>query len=421
MTDVRIQKRPVVRPPARSRPTWPLLFFIFCAVVSIGIGAYFRWAIYDTMQTEADAGYFFHVTSSFFTLWADPGSENMGPIYVWATLYLALEQVGIQPDPLWGILINSGLVVAALHLFYRYAWRFYALTANQAKWLALLMGSNGVMMMSAGIHMRDAFLIFLTTVAVTLYGRPFNQWPIRFPGSRVAVLAGLSFLSYICRVESAVVPVMVAMVAIYAFGMRRLDVRIRIIVLVLGGSALLFVFTLLIDFNTLYTDFVSRNYDSYRELSESETDTGSAALYLLYQLPGYISVVVGSLQMLFIKIPAWANIWRGSYDFYMALAAIQMLVVAPLAISTMLASIYRRYSDQVMFHVLATVALLAMVSLTSIQVRHFAVLYPSLMLLVVLWRRETKGKREIWSLATAIGLGSLVGSINLYFWLASLF
>jgi hypothetical protein len=62
-----------------------------------------------------------------------------------------------------------------------------------------------------------------------------------------------------------------------------------------------------------------------------------------------------------------------------------------------------------------------MVSLTSIQVRHFAVLYPSFMLLVVLWRRETKGKHEIWSLATAIGLGSLVGLANLYFWLASLF
>jgi hypothetical protein len=385
------------------------------------IGAYFRSATYDIMQTEADAGYFFNLTSSFFTLYADPGSENLGPIYLWATLYLALEQVGIRPDPLWGILINSGLVVAALYLFYRYALRFYALTANQAKWLALLMGSNGVMMMSAGIHMRDSFLIFLTTLAVTLYGRPFNQWPIRFPGSRVAVLAGLSFLSYLCRVESAVIPMMVAMIAIYAFGMRRLDVRIRMPVLVLGGCALILAFALLGDFNTLFSSFVTGNRDSYRRLSELESDSGSLALYFLYQLPVYLSAVVGALQMLFIKIPAWLNIWRGSYDFYMALAAIQMLVVAPLAISTMLASIYRRYSDRVMFHVLATVVLLLMVSLTSIQVRHFAVLYPSLMLLVVLWRRETKGKHEIWSLATAIGLGSLVGLVNLYVWLASLF
>lgn len=409
------------RHPAQPRPRWPLWFFVFCALVSIVIGASFRSATYDVMQTEGDAGYFFNVSASFFTLFADPGDENLGPIYLWAMLYSALEQVGIQPNPVWGILINSGLVVAALYLFYSYAWRFYALTANQAKWLALLMGSNGVMMMSAGIHMRDAFLIFLTTVTVTLYGRPFNQWPIRAPGSRVAVLAGLSFLSYICRVESAVIPIMVAMVAVYAFGMRRLDVRIRIPVLVLGGVALFFAFTLLGGFSTLYNDFVIRNYDAYRELTESESDSGSAALYLLYQLPGYFSVVIGSLQMLFVKVPAWANIWRGSYDFYMALAAIQMLVVAPLAVSTMVASIYRRYSDQVMFHVLATVVLLVMVSLTSIQVRHFAVLYPSLMLLVVLWRRETKGKHEIWSLATAIGLGSLVGLANLYFWLALLF
>lgn len=385
------------------------------------IGAYFRSATYDTMQTEADAGYFFEVSSSFFMLIVDPGSENMGPIYLWATLYRALEQVGIQPDPLWGILINSGLVVAALYLFYRYAWRFYALTAHQAKWLALLMGSNGVLMMSAGIHLRDSFLIFLTTIAVILYGRPFNQWPIRFPGSRVAVLAGLSFLSYLCRVESAMVPIMVAMVAIYAFGMRRLDVRIRMAVLVLGGSALFFAFSRLIDFNAFYSDFVGRNHESYRELSERESDAGSVALYLLYQLPGYISAFAGSLQTLFIKIPAWLNIGRGSYDFYLALAAIQMLVVAPLAVSTMLASIYRRYNDRVMFHVLATVVLLVMVALTSIQVRHFAVLYPSLMLLVVLWRRETKGKHEIWSMATAIGLGLLVGSVNLYVWLASLF
>lgn len=394
---------------------------MFCAFVSVVIGAYFRASIYDVMQTESDAGYFFEVSSRFFTLFSDPGNENVGPIYLWAALYSALEQVGIQPDPLWGILVNSGLVVAALYLFYRYAWRFYALTETQAKWLAVLMGTNGVMMMSAGIHMRDAFLIFLTTVTVTLYGRPFNQWPLRFPGSRVAVLAVLSFLSYICRVESAVIPIMVAMVAVYAFGMRRLDVRVRMAVLMLGGIALFFAFNTLGGFNTLYNDFVSRNYDAYRELTERESDASSIGLYLLYQLPGYISAVVASLQMLFIRIPAWANIWRGSYDFYMALAAIQMLVVAPLAISTMLASTYRKYSDLVMFHVLATVVLLVMVSLTSIQVRHFAVLYPSLMLLVVLWRRETRGKHEIWSLATAIGLGSLVGLANLYFWLASLF
>jgi len=211
------------------------------------------------------------------------------------------------------------------------------------------------------------------------------------------------------------------MVAFYAFRMRRVDVRIRMPVLVLGGIALFFAFTLLGGFNTLYTDFVTGNRDVYRMLSESESDTGSAALYLLYQLPGYLSVVVGSLQVLFIKVPVWLDIWRGSYEFYMALAAIQMLVVAPLAVSTMLASIYRRYSDRVMFHVLATVVLLVMVSLTSIQVRHFAVLYPSFILLVVLWRRETKGKHEIWSLATAIGLGSLIGLVNIYVWLASLF
>lgn len=412
--------RRITRPPAQPRPHWPLWFFIACALVSVLVGAYFRSAIYDVMQTESDAGYFFDISSRFFTLFSDPGSENLGPIYLWATLYLALEQVGIQPDPLWGILINSGLVVASLYLFYRYAWRFYALTANQAKWLALLMGSNGVMMMSAGIHLRDAFLIFLTTLAVTLYGRPFNQWPIRFPGSRVAVLAALSFLSYHCRVEGAVVPVMVAMVAIYAFGMRRLDARIRVPVLLLGGGALFLAFALL-GGDALYTDFVIRNYDAYRELSESESDSDSVALRLLYGLPGYLSAAAASLQMLFIKVPVWGNIWRGSYDFYMSLAAIQMLVIAPLAISTMLASIYRKYSDRVMFHVLATVVLLLMVSLTSIQVRHFAVLYPSLILLVVLWRRETKGKHEIWSLATAIGLGALVGLVNIYVWLASLF
>ena len=125
--------------------------------------------------------------------------------------------------------------------------------------------------------------------------------------------------------------------------------------------------------------------------------------------------------MLFIKVPAWREIGRGSYDLYMSLAAIQMLVVAPLAMSTMLASIYRKYSNGVSFHVLATLVLLLVVSLTSIQVRHFAVVYPSLMLLAVLWRRETKGKNEVFSVVFAISLGLLVGLLNVYIGLASVF
>lgn len=421
MTGLRNNPRSVVPPLADSKRSWPLFYFIFCAIVSILIGAYFRSAGYDRMQTDSDAAYFFDITSSFFMLHVDPGNENIGPIYLWATLYRVLNQIGIKPDPLWGILINAAMVVAALHIFFRYACRLYALTATETKWLALLLGSNGVLMMSAGLHLRDSFLILLTTLTVVLYGRPLNQWPIHFPASRLLAVAVLAYLSYLCRVEGFIVPILVAMVATYAFGMRQLDAKFRLVGLVFGGGALLFAYTQIPDLRETYFTYVERNFESYRGLTENESDASSISVYLLYQLPPYLSVVFSSIQMLFIKVPAWREIGRGSYDLYMSLAAIQMLVVAPLAMSTMLASIYRKYSNGVSFHVLATLVLLLVVSLTSIQVRHFAVVYPSLMLLAVLWRRETKGKNEVFSVVFAISLGLLVGLLNVYIGLASVF
>jgi len=410
-------------PPAerQKRPVRAFYFFVIGAAFAVMVGTMFRWWTRDTMQFESDAAYFFDVSSSYFVSHDDyVGGENAGPIVVWAHIYRFLEGMGVRADPLWGILLNAVLIVAAMSLFFRYAIANFDLDIRKQRLLALLMGSNGLMMMFAGIHLRDCFLVTFTTIAVTVFGKPVKQWNLQTIAWQLSLLAALVVLSYFCRVEAFIVPVIIYLISIYAFNFSDLDLRFKAIFVLVGAGLLYIAFTRIIDVGEYYTSYVERNYDAYRELSEDETGASSLALYLLYRLPVYITTVAASLQVLFVKFPVWREMWRGSYDFYMTLTAVQMLFVAPRAIGMCLSSVYRKVPNIVTFHVLAVVLMLVFVALTSIQVRHFAVVYPSLLLLAVEWRRGDGRGWEVFTNLVVFGLLALVLALNLYFLIVSM-
>ena len=141
-------------------------------------------------------------------------------------------------------------------------------------------------------------------------------------------------------------------------------------------------------------ELVFDNYTAYKLLSEKESSESSIGHYLLYNLPFPISTLASAALVLFIKFPFWRGMMYDSYSFYMSLAAVRMLIVAPAYIVIVLSSFFRHTDIHLRYLVLVLLSLLLIVALTSNQVRHFAVGYPFLLLLYQM-RRSIYGASRV--------------------------
>lgn len=367
--------------PPRLAPLVPIILGIFLAMT---IGYLFRTTILDFMQHESDAAYFFETASTgdydfsfdetlLFT-------ENQLPLIVYGHVYALMSSIGLVPDPLGGILVNAALVFAALGLTLHYARTRFGFGPRRQFQLAALLAFNGLVMMFSGIHMRDAFLLFTTTVAmVALHPTP-GRTSLARHATRFGMLLVLVVLSFLSRREGFAVPTLIYVLS-YAskLDFRRTGVRLALLALV-AVVGLVYVQS---DVNRLVTE----SADAYKLLSQEESTGSSLAYYLLYELPAPFSTLAGMVLLLFIKIPFWRGALHDSYSFYVTLAALQMLFIAPAFIGLCWFAMRRRLELRLRYLFFILFAMVVVVTLTSHQVRHFSVVYPALMI-VFLCRDE---------------------------------
>jgi hypothetical protein len=240
-------------------------------------------------------------------------------------------------------------------------------------------------MMFAGIHMRDAFLLMTTTISIILF-RPQAEPTLGVALIHFVALIVLMCIAFLCRREGFVVPMVVYLVAL---GMRIME-RDRILlkalaaVAVIGGAVVAVASGLL--------DLAIDNYTAYQLLSQEESSDSSLAYYFLYKLPFPLSTISSAVLLLFIKLPFWRGMLFDSYNFFMSIAALQMLFIAPAIIAIFFRSFFHKVGSDVRYLVLVLLSLLLMVAITSNQVRHFAIGYPFLILLYH-YRQQIIGTR----------------------------
>lgn len=365
-----------------GRIGWTLSQLVLAATLAMLIGYFFRSSIHDYMQYDSDAFEFYTAASG-----ASPDVgldeslliiENLLPIFAWGWMYDLADLLGFDTDPFWGILLNAALVISAEILTLIYARRTFGFDNRKLVLLTLLMSTNGLFLMFAGIHMRDAFLLFFCVLSVIAFHPRDGDIKLSGYFAKVPLLLLLCLLSFFCRTESFIIPVIAFCIsACFALKTSRPATKLSLLLLLLlaiGGLLTLDIVSLVID-----------NYEQYQMLSSDENQGDSLAYSLIYELPFPISTILSSILLLFVKFPFWKSMFFDSYSLYVALGALQMLFVAPQFICVATASLLnfggtaRRY-----IYLLAMIgAVLAMTAITSNQVRHFAIVYPFLFMLCV--------------------------------------
>lgn len=373
---------PLLRPGAqRLGPLLPLLLGI---VLAMAIGYLFRTSIWDYMQHESDAAYFFETASTGdYDFSIDETllfTENQLPLILYGEVYKLMSALGLEANPFGGILVNAALVLATLALALHYARTRFGFGPKRQLQLAALLSFNGLIMMYAGIHMRDAFLLFTATASVVAFHPSAGRSSLSRHAARFGMLVLLAALSFLSRKEGFVVPILVYVLSIAV----TLDFRRKCVSLVVLGLALIAV-VVVVQFDAIA--MVLENAERYKLLTQDETGNSSIAYYLLYELPEPLSTLAGMVLLLFVKIPFWRGALYDSYTFFITLSAFQMLFIAPAFLGIVWFALTTRLELRFRYLILILVAILLITNLSSKQVRHFAILYPMLMV-VYLSRRE---------------------------------
>lgn len=345
------------------------------ALVALLLGFLFREMTHDFMQHDADAAYFFEAASTGdFSFSLDETNENVLPILLYSWIYDTVSQLGISPTPIWGILLNAVLVFASQLLTLMFARKVFGYDEGRLNRLAVLLSVNGLLMMFAGIHMRDAFLLFITTVSMLAFiPRASSALNVRL--LQFLLLLLLMSMAYLCRKEGFVVPFMIYVVSL-AMAMKRGNATSTKVV-VFGFAISLIGLAVVMGVLDLALD----NYNNYRRMTQEQANEGSLAYHLIYEQPFPLSAINSATLVLFVKFPFWRECLFDSYAFFVSVGALQMLFVAPAFIALVAHAFVNKVSSEVGYLLLVQLGLLLMVAMTSSQVRHFAVGYPFLLLL----------------------------------------
>jgi hypothetical protein len=190
---------------------------------------------------------------------------------------------------------------------------------------------------------------------------------------RLVILFILAALSFVSRKEGFIVPLLVYMLSFaMTIDYRRISVRFILLTMLLIAGVAVDQFEVI--------QLAIENSERYKLLTQDETTNSSIGYYLLYELPEPLSTLASMVLLLFIQVPFWRRALFDSYTFFMTMGAMQMLFIAPAFLSIAWFALIKQVELRFRYLIYILLVMLLITSLTSKQVRHFAIMYPGLMI-----------------------------------------
>ncbi len=360
------------------------------AALAILIGGLFRMRGHDFMQLESDAQYFYENTSETYSILSvmqmTSDDEYHLPLFAYSLLYSITSSVGLGNNRAWGILLNAVLVILANLTTLIYASRIYPKSFSRLNPAACALAFNGGLMLFSGIHLRDAFSLFITTVSVII-NHPGKYTLVQSSLVRIVCTIILTLFSFLTRTESIIIPPLVFIIGI-ALKIFKIKTKLSLIEVLCSCAFFLAAIYYISELNQM----AANNFEQYRQLSNSESLSKSRAFSLLYELPNAVTFVTAGAITLFGKVPIFSGAFYDAYSFFLSINAAQMLFIGSTYIGLMVLAISNKLSANDYYIYIITAVILTLVGQTSCQVRHFMVVYPFIIVLYIA-RGEIVGQR----------------------------
>ncbi len=306
--------------------------------------------------------------------------EGALAIYAWRLTYDAVSMVGGSKAPYVGIGVNTLLVALSAALGMRVVRLMFGDDRGRFKQFLILCVPCALLLLSAGTHLREAFLLLVVCVLMVVWA----EW-LRTPASclraMIAVTGTLLATAAIdhLRNEMLLLPTAVAVSAVSAlwgskwFGAatsRPYGSSTAIaMALVVGGASLATAWQI----DVLYLLAKRQAYESMSVDSSAENSLGN---WLVVTQPLTIRIPIGFFYILLGPVPFWAPFTVGSaYGLFLGLRGLYFLFVLPLIALTLWQLITHKRARLAIpvFITSVSVGLVLVAVASSMEARHVAV------------------------------------------------
>tara|TARA_A100001234_G_C12630358_1_gene387944 strand:- start:404 stop:1774 length:1371 start_codon:yes stop_codon:yes gene_type:complete len=360
-------------------------FYFFCFLIFVFLGGFA--SIFNNLFESIDNDEeFFYLSAIGNRQYLDSIIENFdgyGAVSFWAFFYDLFSELGFSKIPHIGITINILLMTFSGALIFKSALKIYSEEADRANRLFYLYPFNGLILLFALTHLRDAFSFFLISLLLFSWISLIkNRQFLNFLGLILTNLICIFSFNYI-RPEFLLIPLALILsffVSIVFVGEKNNPFYFRGIkslgiVIVISGSIVLF--------QSGIINFVDEAYQAYILLNQSLQNSSSLGTTLIVEAPLPIRLVLGSIYLYVFPIPFWAELdYRSLYHFFKFLNLIYFYFFVPLMILSIYyffkLKIYRSLINY--FLLLSIVGFTVSVALTSLETRHLGQFLPFLML-----------------------------------------
>jgi len=383
----------------------PLLFFpkyfednlaIFLKVfgimlVVITLAQTYMYSVFDyPIQAVSDMNQLFKASRGDigqFTIAFGQRMDSPFPVVAWQLLYNFAHALDVPMTPILGVTMNAMIISWAGVLLYRLGIMVFG--KRRSVTLIWLYVSSGLIWLFAGTFLRDSFALLLNLgfvyCSVVLFS---NEQSIPKRILALIMMGMFYYFSYYTRAES--IFFLAAWVGFYVFFISLKNLRFLIVTLIVGAvAALAFISIFNIQELVLqYAISIARR----QEFVNSANDAQGLGTAIVLSQPLPIRIILGTFLLHINPIPLWVGFdtTRGIYQWLKSLGGIHLALISPTFIMGMWVCFKNNSSFSpsalaiIRANVLFTIFSAFVIASTSMELRHYAIFLPQLLILSLL-------------------------------------
>jgi hypothetical protein len=372
-----------------------------------GISALYANFLGDPSQLILDAANFYErsISGDYFAndfLFLFLTEEYSLPILIWQFFYEVFGNIGFEKGRYIGISVNILFVALTAVIGVRMVKNIFGWDDVRIKRFILTFAFCGLFWQFSAIHNRDASILFF----ITLLGHYWVRYLAEFSKSNflrlfigtILALASFAFL----RRDFVFVPIAMFLVGlgVLIMGKKHKGSSTNILTFIVMLIIALGYYGSLVWGDLSETLF--RGNEDYSKLANSESTSNSlGALYVVNQ-PILIRLIFGTIYLVIFPIPFWSGFQLSSaYNLFRSLNAIFMYALIPLSTLAVLQVIKQKTlrTPPILFLLFSFVGFILSVAGTSLELRHFGVFLPLLLILSMipnlLYKRDLIAYRKL--------------------------
>jgi hypothetical protein len=343
----------------------------------IAVSSFFRIYLFDYSQNTSDA-YFFYQKSIDFKSKESINeliilTEGSLAVYFWRLIYSLTSFFGFASTPFYGIIFNNLILSFTAIIGVKISNIIFNNDMERAKRFILYFCSCGIFWLAASVHMRDAFIIFLTTILFYFAIKQINNNTTKNKLVFFGIVIFFTVLFPFLRTEFYFIPAFIFFCTFLPSLFLQRHKFIRYI-----PFLLLFIFLIVVisnlglfDFNLL--EVLNRGKRGYQEEIDVTANAGSLGVKLVIDQHPLVRLLIGSLYLQIYPIPFWYGFKTDTiYDFFKSINLFFLWgILASIYVCLKEISFYTLEVKKYLFFSLFIYLLMVFaISMSSLETRH---------------------------------------------------